>query len=92
VVTLHLKVKGMSTVQIRSQLHQYIDRLDDRFLNAMFAMVQQYVDNEEVIGNDSHGNPLTKMQLQEEVTAAYQQHQEGKTHSQNDVLAKIESW
>lgn len=82
----------MSTLQIRAQLHQYIDRLDERFLNAMFAMVQQYVDNEEIVGNDSKGNAISKMQLIEDVRTSYQQHIEGKTHSQEDVLEQIEKW
>jgi hypothetical protein len=82
----------MSTIQVRTQLHQYIDRLDERFLQAMFAMVQQYVDNEDVVGSAGDGKPLTKQQLIEEVRTAYLEHKEGKTHTQEAVALQIEKW
>jgi 6-pyruvoyl-tetrahydropterin synthase len=81
----------MNAAQVRLQLHQYIDHLDERFLNAMFAMVQQYVDNEEIIGSVGE-QTLTKQQLVEEAKTAYNEHKSGKTHTQEAVALEIEKW
>ncbi len=82
----------MSTIQIRTELHQYIDRLDERFLQAMFAMVQQYVENEEIIGHTGDGKKLTQQQLTKAVQHSYQEYKEGKVHNHADVALQIEQW
>ncbi len=85
------KFSKMSATQVRLQLHQYIDHLDDRFLNAMFAMAQQYVDNEEVMGSVGEQN-LTQKQFVEDARTSYSEHKNGKTHTQEAVALEIEKW
>jgi hypothetical protein len=38
----------MNIEQIRNELHEYIDVLDERFLKALLVMSQQYISNEEI--------------------------------------------
>ena len=82
----------MGTAQMRSQLHQYIDNIDDRFLNAMFAMVQQYVENDEIIGSTASGVPITKQELIDSVKIASEATKRGEKTALNDVIKMAEQW
>lgn len=82
----------MGTAQMRSQLHQYIDNIDDRFLNAMFAMVQQYVENDEIIGSTASGTPITKQELIDSVKIASEATKRGEKTALNDVIKMAEQW
>ena len=82
----------MGTAQMRSQLHQYIDNIDDRFLNAMFAMVQQYVENDEIIGSTASGAPITKQELIDSVKIASEATKRGEKTALNDVIKMAEQW
>jgi type II secretory pathway predicted ATPase ExeA len=59
----------MSTIEIRAEVHQLIDQLEDEFLNAIYSMLEIYVQHEE--GYGSIDNPISaeemKNQLREEV-------------------------
>jgi len=64
----------MSTTEIRAELHQLIDEIDDRFLKAVYLMVRSYQEKDPIIGYDIDGTPrsaseLTAM-LDDEVAAA----------------------
>ena len=82
----------MGTAQMRSQLHQYIDNIDDRFLNAMFAMVQQYVENDEIVGSTASGTPITKQELIDSVKIASEATKRGEKTALNDVIKMAEQW
>lgn len=82
----------MGTAQMRSQLHQYLDNIDDRFLNAMFAMVQQYVENDEIIGSTASGVPITKQELIDSVKIASEATKRGEKTALNDVIKMAEQW
>ena len=59
----------MSTIEVRAEVHQLIEQLDDKFLNAIHSMLETYVQHEESYG--SSDNPISaeemKNQLREEV-------------------------
>ncbi len=48
----------MSTVEIRAELHQLIDQVDERFLKAMHLMVSTYQQENPVIGYEVDGTPV----------------------------------
>lgn len=63
----------MSVVEIRSKVHQIIDRLDEGFLNVVHSMLDTYIQQQKadpVIGYDIDGTPKhstvmeTEMRLQ----------------------------
>ena len=50
----------MSSSQIRSEIHQIIDQLDESFLKVVHSMLGTYVEQkkDEIIGYDGNENPL----------------------------------
>ncbi len=64
----------MSTTEMRSELHQLIDQVDERFLKAVYLMVRAYQEKDPVISYDIDGTPRTASELtailDEEVEAA----------------------
>ncbi len=48
----------MSTVEIRAELHQLIDQVDERFLKAMHLMVSAYQSENPIIGYEIDGTPV----------------------------------
>ncbi len=57
----------MSTVELRADLHNLIDQLDERFLKAVHSMVSVYqeTDSEDdpIEGYDTNGHPLRASEL-----------------------------
>ena len=55
----------MSTVDLRADLHQLIDQLDDRFLRAVHSMVSVYQESEEdpILSYDLDGTPRKASEL-----------------------------
>ena len=66
----------MSAVKIRAELHELIDQMDERFLQAVYLMVSTYQGKDPVIGYDLDGVPRTASELtkilDEEVALARQ--------------------
>ncbi|MEN0004095.1 MAG: hypothetical protein AAF798_08130 [Bacteroidota bacterium] len=55
----------MSTVELRADLHELIDQLDEPFLKAVHAMVSVYHENADdpILGYDIDGTPRTASEL-----------------------------
>jgi len=64
----------MSSIEVREEVHELIDQVDDKFLNAVHSMLETYVQQEQ--GYGSIDNPISaiemKNQLREEVEKARQ--------------------
>ncbi len=82
----------MSSTEIRLALHKYIDQADDRFVGAVYAMVQQYMDQDEIIVYSTDGKPLTQKQMAEEVQAAYADVKKGNFKTTAQVREEIKKW
>ena len=83
----------MSVLQIRQELHRYIDLADDRFVAAVYAMMQHYVTNDEsIVAYTVNGEPLTKMEFANQVNEAYADAKKGNVISTEDLLKQIENW
>lgn len=59
----------MSTTEVRNEVHHLVDQLDDKFLNAVYSMLETYLQQDEGYGTSE--NPISaeamKNQLREEV-------------------------
>ena len=83
----------MSASQIRTELHQYIDKADDRMVKAMYAMLQNYVDDEEaIVAYTTSGDPLTKEQYIKTVTTAYEEAKNGDVVTTEELLNEMKNW
>ena len=76
----------MSIVPIKAKLHNYIDQADERLLRSIYAMMQQYFQEEEaIIGFTTSGEPLTKVQLLTSVENAVKDVENGKGLSSKEI-------
>lgn len=83
----------MSVVQVRQQLHQYIDVADERILRALFAMLQNYLEkDEEIIGFNPDGQPITRKALLQSLTNALADVEQGKGLSTEDIRREKQNW
>lgn len=67
----------MGAAQIREELHQYIDKADERILNMIYAMVKADTGQEDYLLTDEH-----KQLLDERLAAHKASPQEGSTWSE----------
>lgn len=80
----------MSTAEIREEVHHLVDHLDDKFLNAVHALLEPYVQEGEPYGTEDQPIPASEMKkhLQEEVEKALQ----GQYISVDQWHEKSEKW
>jgi len=67
----------MSAIELRAQVHQHIDELDEGFLKVIYVMLETYQQQQQadpIIGFDIDGKPkrasIMKMELKKEVEEA----------------------
>ncbi|HYG17054.1 MAG TPA: hypothetical protein VEC12_14950 [Bacteroidia bacterium] len=80
----------MDTLQLKKQLHEYIEHADTRVLNMIYAMLQ--ADNSQVVAYTTDGKPLTLEQYNEELEAAETQLKQGRVLTHDQVKAKVAQW
>ena len=58
----------MSAIEIKNQIHQYLEEVDDSFLKAIHSMLDTYVKGKKdtVIGYDVKGEPILASQAQKQ--------------------------
>lgn len=85
----------MSTAEKRETLRQRIDELDDKFIEAIYAIVEAYEEKEEdpIIGYDIEGNPkrasVMKKIYNEQVKNAIEK---GEFITIEDLEKEMETW
>lgn len=81
----------MSSVQVKEQLHRYIDLADDRMAEALLAMFKNYFhsNDNDVIGFTAKGQPMTKKQMIKEVMDAVEDVEKGNYYTKNDIKSKM---
>lgn len=83
----------MSTSQIKEQLHNYIDLVDEHFLRSLHAMMQNYVQEEEsILGYTVDGKPLTKKSMINVLNEAVSDVENDKGISSDDIRNAKKSW
>jgi len=83
----------MSTSQIKQQLHNYIDQVDERFLRSLYAMMENYIQEENAItGYTVDGQPLTSKSMVKALNQAVSDVEKGKGLSSNDIRDAKKNW
>ena len=83
----------MSVAQIRKELHQFIDMVDPRFLSAIHAMMENYLETDEsIVAFTIEGKPLTKNEFIQKNKQAYEEVQKGNFVTSNELLKQMKNW
>ena len=85
----------MTQVQIRSEVHQMVDRLDETLLAAIHSMLQTYEQKKEddpIVGYDLNGLPLRASLLKEELLQELEGVEKGHFITIEDLEKKSEQW
>ena len=83
----------MTAIQIRKQLHNYVDKLDDLFLKSVYSLIKTYVaDKDKVIGYTIQGDPLTKEILDKSLQDTESEIAEGKIISHRSLKQETKQW
>ncbi len=82
----------MSDIEIRQQLHKYVDELDTPFLTAMYAMTVAYTGKNEIAGYTTKGEPLTREKIIKRARNASARVKAGQYLTQEEVEKQSENW
>ena len=86
----------MSAVEIREEVHELVDQLDDKFLTAVHAMLETYMqlENEEdgIIGYELDGTPITVEYAIVEYQRRVEEVKKGNYISLEDLEREAEQW
>lgn len=81
----------MGTVELRKELHSYIDHADETFLKMVHAMSKEYK-RTAIVGYNVDGTPITQQDLRKRVRAASKRVKSGDYLTQEEVEKEIENW
>jgi hypothetical protein len=81
----------MGVVELKKELHNYIDHADEQFLKMVYAMSREYK-APTVIGYKIDGTPITRKELAQRVTSASKRVKSGDFITQDEVEKEIENW
>ncbi len=80
-------------MQIREELHRIIEIADDRMVTAVYAMMQNYLQNDDsIVAYSTSGEPLTRSEFINQVNTAYEAAKQGKVVTSEDLLKEMEHW
>lgn len=83
----------MSAAQVKSQLHEYIEKADDKLLRMMHAMLENYFQEDEtIVAFSASGEPLTQKMMRKMVDEAVQSVQAGKGLTSDEIRAMKKNW
>lgn len=85
----------MTEVQIRTEVHKMVDRLDETLLAAIHSMLQTYEQKKEddpIVGYDLNGLPLRASLLKEELLRELEGVEKGQFITIEDLEKKSEQW
>lgn len=81
----------MGVAELKTELHNYIDHADERFLKMVYAMSREYK-APMVIGYKVDGTPITQKELVQRVTSASKRVKSGNFISHEEVEKEVENW
>jgi len=81
---LKQKLIVMNNEEKRQELIQYLQQADERFLNMVYAMSQEYI-KQDVTGYRPDGTPLTEEDIRQRAKAASQRVKNGQYISHEEV-------
>ena len=81
----------MSTIELKKELHNYIDNADETFLKMVHAMSKEY-DKPVIVGYNVDGTPITQQDLKSRVKAASKRVKSGDYFTREEVEKEVENW
>ncbi len=81
----------MGTLELRKELHSYIDYADETFLKMVYAMSKEYKGSV-IVGYNPDGTPITKGDLKKRVKAASTRVKSGDYITQEEMEEEIKNW
>ena len=79
----------MNTSQIKKELHQYIDKGDDRFLRLVYALATNYENDED---HTIPGPPMDVESYRTRIRKAQERVKAGNFTTQEDLEKEMEQW
>jgi len=74
----------MGVLELREELHKYINLADERFLKMVYAMSQEYKESK-VVGYNVDGSPITQQDVVDRAKAASSRVKSGNFLTQEEV-------
>jgi hypothetical protein len=89
-----IKASIMNAVELRNDLHQLIDQLDERFLKAVYAMISVYQadDKDPILGYETDGTPVTVSAFIKQAESAVAEAKKGKAISVEELEKRSKEW
>ena len=81
----------MEATKLRKQLVDYINNADEKILNEVKALVENY-ENDRVIAHTVQGQPLTREKMQQEIAEAEADFKKGNYTTQEQLKEEIKNW
>ncbi len=81
----------MGTIELREELHKYIDKADEAFLKMVYAMSKEKKQSV-VAGYTPDGKPISQKDLRNRVLAASKRVKDGDFISQEEIEKEVENW
>jgi len=84
----------MSVIEIKNQIHQYLDEVDDSFLKAIHSMLDTYVKGQKdaIIGYDVAGKPLYASQAKKQYENDLKAVEKGEFMTAKDLRKVSKKW
>lgn len=83
----------MNSEELKKELHNFIEKADNRFLKMVHAMAKSYEDEEAlIVGYEVDGTPMTKETLINEAREASAQVKSGNYITQEDLENEMKNW
>ena len=83
----------MNSLEIKQQLHRYIDLADERMAKVLLAMFKNYFQNseEQVVAYTTKGKPLSKKQMIKEVMESVNEVNKGNFFTTEEVRENLKN-
>jgi hypothetical protein len=81
----------MGVLELRKELHDYINHADERFLKMIYAMSKEYKESA-IVGYNVDGTPITQQHLLKRVKAASKRVKSGDFLTQEEVEKEVDNW
>lgn len=88
---LQLKQMLMSAVEMRQEVHQMVDQIDEHFLKVVHSMMRTYQE-EKPIGYEMDGTPIYGSQLGELLDKEVEGAREGNYITVEELAKRSEKW
>ncbi len=83
----------MSSIDMRTESQQILERIDERFLAAVHALLKTYEHQDDpIVGYDLHGNPKTAEATMDEYERRLERVQQGEYLTVEELKKEAKLW